>query len=199
MWYWGIMPRPKGKRGSGLRPKQRAFVREYLKDLNATQAAIRAGYSKRTARQTGAENMSKPAVKAAIEKAVEARAKRTQLDADFVLVKLGILASSNMLDYLKVDAESGKFTVDLANLTEQQAYAISEVLITEGSDGSQRLRFKLESKVAALRDLGRHVAVGAFEDRVKVTPGEELASYLDRIDGMESDNSRPGDREGGIG
>ena len=46
-----------------LTDKQRRFVEEYLVDLNATQAAIRAGYSKRTARQTGAENLSKPAGK----------------------------------------------------------------------------------------------------------------------------------------
>ena len=70
---------------SGLTGKQKAFVDEYLKDLNATQAAIRAGYSKKTARQTGQENMTKPVIKAAIEQGQNARAERCQVDADYVL------------------------------------------------------------------------------------------------------------------
>ena len=50
-----------------LTAKQRRFVQEYLIDLNATQAAIRAGYSKNSARQVGTENLSKPSIKQAIE------------------------------------------------------------------------------------------------------------------------------------
>lgn len=53
-----------------LTPKQQRFVDEYLLDLNATQAAIRAGYSRRSARQIGAENMSKPAISGAIAAAI---------------------------------------------------------------------------------------------------------------------------------
>ena len=52
--------------GMALTPKQRRFVDEYLIDLNATQAAIRAGYKKNTARQIGSENLSKPAIAKAI-------------------------------------------------------------------------------------------------------------------------------------
>ena len=51
----------------GLNPKQQRFVAEYLVDLNATQAAIRSGYSQKTARQIATENLSKPAIAAAID------------------------------------------------------------------------------------------------------------------------------------
>ena len=51
--------------------KQQLFIKEYLKDFNATQAAIRAGYSEDSARQTGSENLSKPDIKEAIERAKE--------------------------------------------------------------------------------------------------------------------------------
>lgn len=69
----------------GLTPKQEAFVREYLIDLNATQAAIRAGYSRKTAQEQGAANLSKPIIRAAIDSELANRAKRTEITADWVL------------------------------------------------------------------------------------------------------------------
>lgn len=68
-----------------LNPKQDRFVQEYLIDLNATQAAVRAGYSKATAAQIGAENLTKPEIAEAIEKAQAERSHRTQITADMVL------------------------------------------------------------------------------------------------------------------
>ena len=71
-----------------LTPKQQRFISEFLIDLNATQAAIRAGYSNPTARQAGAENLSKPDVSAAIAEAQAARAERTGMTQDYVLEHL---------------------------------------------------------------------------------------------------------------
>lgn len=68
-----------------LNAKQEAFVREYLVDLNATQAAIRAGYSEKTARAIGAENLTKPDIASAIQEAMDERSKRTEITADYVL------------------------------------------------------------------------------------------------------------------
>jgi phage terminase small subunit len=68
-----------------LRRRQSDFVIEYLKDRNATQAAIRAGYSEKTAYSIGNENLSKPDIRDAIEKATEAKAKRNELSADRVI------------------------------------------------------------------------------------------------------------------
>lgn len=68
-----------------LSGKQKRFIEEYLVDLNATQAAIRAGYSKNCATEIGYENLSKPHIADAIAEASRERAKRVQIDADYVL------------------------------------------------------------------------------------------------------------------
>ena len=68
-----------------LTPKQQRFVEEYLIDLNATQAAIRAGYSRNSARQIGDENLSKPGIADAVAKAKRERSEATNIDAEWVL------------------------------------------------------------------------------------------------------------------
>lgn len=68
-----------------MTPKQEAFVREYLVDLNATQAAIRAGYSAKTAEQQGYQLLQNPSVSDAVKIAMDARSERIELTADFVL------------------------------------------------------------------------------------------------------------------
>lgn len=71
--------------GMALTAKQAAFVAEYLIDLNATQAAIRAGYSEKAAKAIGAENLTKPDVQEALKEAMQARAERTEITQDKVL------------------------------------------------------------------------------------------------------------------
>ena len=68
-----------------LTPKQRRFVEEYLIDLNATQAAARAGYSPKTARQIASENLAKPDIQEAIAKEKIERSEATKIDAEWVL------------------------------------------------------------------------------------------------------------------
>jgi phage terminase small subunit len=68
-----------------MTPKQERFVAEYLIDLNATQAAIRAGYSEKTAKQMGTENLAKPVLAEAIQEALAERAERTEITQDYVL------------------------------------------------------------------------------------------------------------------
>ena len=79
-----------------LTPKQRAFVGEYVIDSNGTQAAIRDGYSLPTANRMGSENLSKPVIADAIREATEARAQRTEIDADWVQAK----TQAECYDYL---------------------------------------------------------------------------------------------------
>lgn len=73
------------KKTSKLTPKQEMFVKEYLIDLNATQAAIRAGYSKKTAKDIACENLAKPNIAKAIQEAFNKRAERIEVDQDYVL------------------------------------------------------------------------------------------------------------------
>ena len=68
-----------------LTSKQATFINEYLVDLNATQAAIRAGYSKRTAGQIGDENLRKPQIAKAIQESMSQRAERTEISSELVV------------------------------------------------------------------------------------------------------------------
>ncbi len=84
-----------------LKGKQPAFVQEYLIDLNATQAAIRAGYSKKTAKDIGCENLAKPNIQEAIQKALKKRELRTEITQDRVLkeyARIAFLDPRNFFD-----------------------------------------------------------------------------------------------------
>ena len=105
-----------------LTPKQARFVQEYPIDLNAAQAAIRAGYSAKTARVIGHENLIKPDIAAAIEKAMAERAERTRLTADWVIDELRKLAGANMADYMKSTPEGDPY-LDFSRLTREQTAA----------------------------------------------------------------------------
>ena len=76
-----------------LTPKQAAFVREYMIDLNATQAAIRAGYKEKTAAQTGAENLRKPQIQKALQEARKAIEERCIVSLDWVLGQIVSIAT----------------------------------------------------------------------------------------------------------
>nr|RDS95582.1 terminase small subunit [Cereibacter sphaeroides f. sp. denitrificans] len=80
---------------TSLTARQEAFVREYLIDLNATQAAIRAGYSAKTAEAIGSENLRKPLIAAAIAEAQAARFERLELDADALLARAATILQAD--------------------------------------------------------------------------------------------------------
>lgn len=81
---------------SGLRGKQALFVKEYLKDRNATQAAIRAGYSKATAASMGSENLKKPEIRKAVAGATGQQFKRLEISADRVMQEIAGIAYTNI-------------------------------------------------------------------------------------------------------
>lgn len=156
-----------------LTPKQERFVAEYLIDLNATQAAIRAGYSAKTAKQAGSENLSKPDVAEAVQAAMKKREQRTEITQDRVLKELAKLGFANMQDYMSVTKEGEPFA-DLSKLTRDQAAAITEFTVEDFTEGRgedardvRRVKFKLADKRAALVDIGRHL--GMFKDKIEHT------------------------------
>lgn len=79
-----------------MTPKQQQFCQEYVVDLNATQAAVRAGYSERTARQIASENLSKPDIQEEIRMVMEQRRQRTEISADWVIHHLRELVERSM-------------------------------------------------------------------------------------------------------
>lgn len=148
------MASKKGRKAA-LTPLQKRFAEEYLIDLNATEAAVRAGYSKRSAGALGHNLLQKPDVAALIQELMDARSKRTEITADKVLQELARVAFSNMKDY----AQWGTFGValhDSENLKEDAARCVAEVSQTTSKDGGS-IKFKLHDKVGALGKLGEHL------------------------------------------
>ena len=91
-----------------LTAKQSRFVDEYLVDLNATQAALRAGYSQRTAGQIGDENLKKPEIQSAIQQRMQERQARTQITADLVLREVASIALAPLGDEVVKTADKLK-------------------------------------------------------------------------------------------
>lgn len=144
--------------------KQKLFAAEYLIDLNATQAAIRAGYSVDTAGEIGHENLKKPEIQKAIAKAMAERSKRTGVNQDRVVQELAKLAFINMTNV--VDSQ-GKIKEDA---TEDDRACIESIKYKEsytdaGGYGEER-EVKIGSKLKALELLGKHL--GMWNDKVDV-------------------------------
>jgi phage terminase small subunit len=141
----------------GLTPKQERFVEEYLIDLNATQAAIRAGYKAKTARQAGAENLTKPYIQEEIRRRRKEQMKRTQLTADKVLHELACIAFSTMRDFGDWNAD-GFFVKDSKRLEFGKDRCVKRFTQTRTATGGS-MRFELYDKVAALKLLGEHLGL----------------------------------------
>ena len=142
--------------------KQKRFVEEYLIDLNATQAAIRAGYSPDTAKSIGSENLTKPDIQARIAKAMAERSRRTGVNADRVIMELAKIAFVNASDVIDADTA----TVKADALPEDTAAIQSVKVKTFGEDGLER-EVKMADKLKALELLGKHL--GMFKDKVELS------------------------------
>lgn len=154
-----------------LTPKQRLFVAEYLIDLNATRAAIAAGYSRNGAEVTGHKLLRNAKVAAEISRKQEKRLAKLEITAERVLQELACMGFANLQDYIKFGAD-GKADVDLSQMTREQAAAVQEFTVdtTGGSgDGERRVvlrnRLKLTDKAKSLELLGKHLKL--FTDKVE--------------------------------
>jgi phage terminase small subunit len=135
---------------AALTPKQEKFVQEYLIDLNATQAAIRAGYSEKTAKAIGHENLTKPDIAAAIEQAQKSLSERVEITQDWVLRNLKAVADRCMQAAPVLDRKGKPVLVENAEGDVVPAY-------TFNSMGANR----------SLELLGKHI--GMFGDSLKVS------------------------------
>lgn len=169
-----------------LTEKQQLFCDEYLIDLNATQAAIRAGYSERTATAQAARLLTNVNVQDYIQKRKRDRVERTEITQDRVLQELAVIAFSNAADYAAVVEKQVMLTLEDGNqigavdddgnpvmyltvepvltqdLTENQKRALA--VIKKGRDGFE---VKPYDKIRALELLGKHI--GMFTEKVEVS------------------------------
>jgi len=151
-----------------LSDKQETFCREYLVDLNGTQAAIRAGYSARTAREQATRLLANVHIRARVDEMMAARSMRTEITADVVIRELARIALVDPLDI--IDADDATVT---DSATKDQRAAIQSIKVkkrpTDYGDEIER-EVKLHDKVKALDLLGKHL--GMFTDKKEITgPG----------------------------
>lgn len=130
------------------------FAQEYMIDCNAAQAAIRAGYSRASARQRAYELMQDPRVQQLIEEARAQLAEEFQLERETIARELAALGFANMGDYIEV-GDDGEPRIRFANLSPAQRRAIQEVTIEVPEKGPRRIKLKLHDKRAALVDLAK--------------------------------------------
>ena len=147
-----------------LTEKQKRFVDEYLIDLNATQAAIRAGYSVRTAKDIGCENLAKPNIQQKISEKMAERSKRTGVNQDRIVLELAKIAFVNAADVIDSDEATIK-----AGAPDDDTAAIQSVKVkvipTKEGEGVER-EIRLNDKLKALELLGKHL--GMWNDKLDV-------------------------------
>ncbi len=151
--------------------KQKRFVEEYLLDLNATQAAIRAGYSADTAEQIGYQLLQKTSVSNEVAKAMAERSKRTGINQDRVLQELAKIGFAKITDV--VDPETAKIKQDAS---EDDLACIQSIKIKPNEWGTER-EVKLYDKKGALVDIGKHL--GLFKDKLELDADMELNISID--------------------
>ncbi|MDQ1196697.1 terminase small subunit [Agrobacterium sp. SORGH_AS 787] len=168
-----------------LTPRQQAFVEEYLVDLNASQAAIRAGYSCKTAKVLGSILLKKVQVMEAVEQAKRERSERTQIHADWLLSRLAEEALADIADLY--DENGGLKPVDQWPLIWRQGLvaAVEVKELFEGRGESREAigrvsQVKLSDRIKRLELIGKHIDVQAFREKVEVEVSGSLAERLAR-------------------
>lgn len=165
----------KGVLLDGMTAKQRRFCDEYLIDLNATQAAIRAGYSPKTANEQGARLLANVSVQEAIAKAMAERSKRTGISQDRVIQELARIAFVNPQNVINPEDASVK-----EDATEDDLACIQSVKVKtmDGAKGkSVEREVRLNDKMKALELLGKHL--GMFKDKLEVDADMDLNITID--------------------
>ncbi len=160
-----------------LLPKQKRFVDEYLVDLNGTQAAIRAGYSKRTAHVQASRLLKDAKVARAVEMGRAKLSLKAGVTAEEVIAELKKIGFSNMKSFIRI-SKAGEPYVDLSSLTDEQAAALSETAVEDFTEGRgedarevRRVRIKLHDKKGALDSLCKHLGLFAADKHEVTGPG----------------------------
>lgn len=163
-----------------LTDKQQRFVDEYLIDLNATQAAIRAGYSAKTADRIGPELLGKTCVSEAISRKMAARSRRTGVNQDRVVIELAKVAFAKMTDI--VDSK-GRIKEDASP---DDLACIESIKYKESDNehgGSVEREVKIASKLKALELLGKHLGMWSDKFNVTVEKSEKLDDIISQLGG----------------
>jgi len=170
-----------------LTDKQAQFVREYLVDLNAKQAAIRCGYSEKSAETQGSRLYRNGEVRSAIETAIAKRADKSGITAERVLAEIANMAFYDIADTMieiegvevEIHSSDGKLyglrgPTDIRSLPEN----VRRAIVGYGWDKAGNFTIKLADKSKALDQLARHLSL--YNDKLEVTGLDALADRMER-------------------
>lgn len=173
--------------GSSLTPKQELFCMEYLKDLNATQAALRCEYSVKSAKSQGNRMLTNDDIAQRIYELNQERIKEVKIDADFVLGELFKIANSDIQEIFKEDGTLRPISEIPSHI--RKAISSFEVVETFEKEGKATVwtgyvkKIKLWSKDKSLENLGRHLKL--FTDKLEHSGDEEKPIAVKNIDIQE--------------
>lgn len=164
--------------------QQLRFAQEYIIDLNATQAAIRAGYSAKTASEQASRLLGKVKVQDEIARLKQERSERTQIDADWVLSRLAAEVEADMADLVDETTGSLRAVKDWPLIWRKglvSGFDVAEIS-EDGKSVGELKKIKLSDRIRRLELIGKHVAVGAFSEKHEHTgkDGEKLEFGSDR-------------------
>jgi phage terminase small subunit len=153
---------------SKLTDKQSLFCQEYLVDLNATQAAIRAGYSKKTAKTIAGQNLSKLIIQEKITELKNKRSEKTEVDAAYVIKRLTQIDEMDILDIL-TDSGDMKPIKDWPLCWRRTISGIDiSTMFNPDTDTETILKkIKWPDKLKNIELLGKHVDVSAFKEQIE--------------------------------
>ncbi|ARS70114.1 hypothetical protein SMRU11_23975 [Sinorhizobium meliloti RU11/001] len=169
-----------------LTAKQARFVEEYLIDLNATRAAIRAGYSRNGADTTGPRLLEDPRIIAAIDARKIERSERTQIDATWVLKRLADEAEADIADLYDEKTGDLKPIHEWPEIWRQGLVAGVEIDAIYDGHGEDRVQIghakkvRFSERIRRLELIGKHVRVNAFQEQVALKGLDGLAERMER-------------------
>jgi phage terminase small subunit len=180
------------RRGSTtpLTLRQKRFVSEYLIDLNGKQAAIRAGYSPKTAEVQASQTLSMPKVQAAIAAAMARRSQRTEITQDTVLRELAVLAQSDLTHYVIDDHGEVQLRPGALEGAMRAVSSLKKKITHSDAGVSYETTLTLWNKPSAVRMAGEHT--GLFTGREQPPPDihvhvtEARSRLADRLDHLAS-------------
>lgn len=166
-----------------LNDKQEMFCREYLVDLNATQAAIRAGYSDKTARSQANRMLTNVDIEKRIQELKSERGERLAIDADYVLQRLVEIDQMDVADILLSNGE----IKPIKDWPKVWRITLSGIDVTEMAGDAAGLlkKIKWPDKVKNLELLGKHISVQAFREQVK-SEHDVVGTLSDLMDELSS-------------
>lgn len=166
-----------------LNDKQEMFCREYLVDLNATQAAIRAGYSDKTARSQANRMLTNVDIEKRIQELKSERGERLEIDADYILQRLVEIDQMDVADILLSNGE----IKPIKDWPKVWRITLSGIDVTEMAGDAAGLlkKIKWPDKVKNLELLGKHISVQAFREQVK-SEHDVVGTLSDLMDELSS-------------